>query len=582
MPRRSAPPSRPLLLPATAQAGTLTAGLGLAYTAAAARRTSLAVDAHRRRSPVPRVRRFADRRGAATCEHVDRDAVRCDGGARPGERSTSRSATGDDRLSSAPLGGAVRVARRRRHGRRPARRVGGDRLRRAARRRRGDRPARAGTGESDLTGGPGADTLTGGPGGALTTYLMGAAPDGADPCQGGAGFDVAGYAQRTGAADAAADGVADDGAAGEGDDLAASRRAARGRRAAPTCSPASAAVRRRAERRRPGDDELTGGPGADLLAGGDGDDALAGGAGDDLARRATRSPRPAGRRRPGPERGQRGRRRRRRVRRRRRLRHDRLRDPARPGHGRRSTGSANDGEAGERDNAGADVEALTGGRGADTLTGSAARRADHRRRRRRHDRPRRRASTTCAPATATTPSARRTAAASGSPAAPAPTRSTGDHDDVPVSCETATLGPAPAARDTRKPQVRIGGLPQRPRYHHVRRGLRPRLSADEPAAFVVELLGAATTRAHLGAPAVQPRARAPHDRAHRPSRAGSRCGPSAALLGPRRKLRVRIRVTATDAAGNVRVVRQDAQGAPLATRNGLRATSAPSTSSRHS
>ena len=75
---------------------------------------------------------------------------------------------------------------------------------------------------------------------------------------------------------------------------------------------------------------------------------------------------------------------------------------------------------------------------------------------------------------------------------------TGDHDDMPDACENATLGPRPLPPDTRKPKVRIGGLPQRPRWHHVRSGLRPRIGADEPAAFVVELLGAATT-AHISA-----------------------------------------------------------------------------------
>ena len=42
----------------------------------------------------------------------------------------------------------------------------------------------------------------------------------------------------------------------------------------------------------------------------------------------------------------------------------------------------------------------------------------------------------------------------------------------------------------------MDSLPARPRYRHVLRGLRPRLSADEPVAYVVELLGAATS-AHI-------------------------------------------------------------------------------------
>ena len=69
---------------------------------------------------------------------------------------------------------------------------------------------------------------------------MGAAPDGADVVQGGAGLDVADYAQRTTPLRLSADGVADDGEAGEGDNLGP---AVEGLRAArrPTCSSAPAA-----------------------------------------------------------------------------------------------------------------------------------------------------------------------------------------------------------------------------------------------------------------------------------------------------------------------------------------------------
>jgi hypothetical protein len=121
-----------------------------------------------------------------------------------------------------------------------------------------------------------------------------------------------------------------------------------------------------------------------------------------------------------------------------------------------------------------------------------------------------------------------------------------------VSCETATLSPAP---DARKPRVRMDSLPARPRYRHVRRGLRPRLSADEPVAYVVELLGAAT-RAHISS--VKPfnltLVRRTIKLTSKPRRISLR--PKRSLLGPRRKLRVRIRVTATDAAGNVRILKK--------------------------
>ena len=130
------------------------------------------------------------------------------------------------------------------------------------------------------------------------------------------------------------------------------------------------------------DAELSGDAANDQLIGGAGDDACS-------AARATTPSRRRGRRRRGPEPGDRGPR----------------GDGAGPGESESAVdagadtfaggagfdtfdyatrvasvtatldGQPNDGEADERDNVGADVEALIGGRGADTLTGTRARSA---------------------------------------------------------------------------------------------------------------------------------------------------------------------------------------------------------------
>ena len=540
----------PLLLAAPAQAGTVTAGLGLVYTAADGEANVLTIA----RSGDDIV--FTETGGApigesaATCEPAAGNAVRCAAVPAPAGIDVSLG-DGDDQLKLGAVGGAVRA-----HADGGA---GADRLDAAAATgyvelhggADGDRLF-AGTGESDLTGGPGADTLTGGPDGALTAYLMGAGADGADLVLGGAGFDVAGYAQRTAPLALSANGVADDGEAGEGDNLAPAVERLEGGAGADRLA-ASAAVDAELSG-GPGRDELTGGPRDDLLAGGDGDDALAGGAGDDLAAPSDAIAAPGeGGAGPGENEGSEV---------------DGGADTFSGGDGFDTLsyatrvapvaatldGQANDGEANERDNAGPDVESLVGGRGADMLAGSA--RAER---------------ITGGPGNDTIdPGAGvdEVRAGEGNDIVRAQDGSgewiscgagtdalTGDHDDVPVSCEAATLAPAPASRDTRKPRVRIDSLPARPRYRHVLRGLRPRLTTDEPTAYVVELLGAATT-AHISAakPFNLVLARRTIARTSQPRRVTLR--PKRALLGPRRKLRVRIRVTATDAAGNVRVVRK--------------------------
>ena len=179
-----------LLLPASAHAGTVTAGAGLTFTAAGGEANQLAVS------------RTGDRIVFSDVVPIGEGAAECTG---DGTFSVSCAALasvdvalgdGDDTLTLGAIGGGL-----------PATADGGegdDTLDASAstgfadvRGGAGADTLRAGSGESDLTGGDGADTLVGGPDGALTAYLMGAAADGADIVYGGAGFDVAGYAQRS-------------------------------------------------------------------------------------------------------------------------------------------------------------------------------------------------------------------------------------------------------------------------------------------------------------------------------------------------------------------------------------------------
>ena len=126
-------------------------------------------------------------------------------------------------------------------------------------------------------------------------------------------------------------------------------------------------------------------------------------------------------------------------------------------------GVANDGEAGERDDLGGDVEAIEGGAGADVLRGrdgpqridggpgadeiDPGRGLDDVRGGDGDDTVRARDGTAewilCG-------AGRDTLA--------------GDYDDLAVSCERTTLAAAPAGADRRRPRVKLDSLPRRPRY----------------------------------------------------------------------------------------------------------------------
>jgi hypothetical protein len=146
-------------------------------------------------------------------------------------------------------------------------------------------------------------------GGAGDDLLAGGA--GADTLRGGEGYDIADYSFRDAPVSLTLDAMPNDGAAGEGDAIEYDVEGLRGGE---------------------GDDTLVGGPGDDLLDGGPGADVLRGGDGLDIVDYFVRT---AG------------------------VTVD------------LDGGSRDDGEAGEGDSAGSDVEGILGGDGADILTGNA-------------------------------------------------------------------------------------------------------------------------------------------------------------------------------------------------------------------
>jgi Ca2+-binding RTX toxin-like protein len=172
--------------------------------------------------------------------------------------------------------------------------------------------------------GPGNDTMTGGSAG--DTFVSGT---GADVLGGGAGVDVVDYSARTNALTVTIDGVANDGEAGEGDNVKTDVEMVTGGSGNDSLTGSGS---NNSLYGGPGADSLSGGSGNDLLDGGSGPDVLNGGAGTDTADYSSRSA---------------------------------------PVY-LTIDGAANDGEAGEGDNIGSDVENLTGGAGDDTLAGSNA------------------------------------------------------------------------------------------------------------------------------------------------------------------------------------------------------------------
>jgi Ca2+-binding RTX toxin-like protein len=136
-----------------------------------------------------------------------------------------------------------------------------------------------GPGNDTLYGGPGNDTLSGGAGNDILygdagddTFDEGSAPSGADVFNGGPGSDTISYAGRTAAVTISLDGVAHDGELGELDKVMADVENAIGGAGNDTITGS------------PADNVLDGGPGNDTIAGGAGNDILRGGPGDDTLR----------------------------------------------------------------------------------------------------------------------------------------------------------------------------------------------------------------------------------------------------------------------------------------------------------
>ena len=204
-------------------------------------------------------------------------------------------------------------------------------------------------------------------------------------------------------------------------------------------------------------------------------------------------------------------------------------------------GVADDGEAGERDDVGGDVEGIEGGAGADLLAGrDGPQRIDGGPGGDVIDPGRGLDDVRAGPGDDTVRALDGTS--EWVHCGDGRDTMSGDFDDLPVRCERTTLSAAPPGADRRKPKVKLDSLPRRPRYAHVRRGLRPRVSADEPVSYVIELLGVARSAHISAAPYNLVLVRKTLKRTSRPRRVTLR--PKIALLGPRRKLRVRIRVTA--------------------------------------
>jgi Ca2+-binding RTX toxin-like protein len=135
----------------------------------------------------------------------------------------------------------------------------------------------AGTGDDTLSGGYGNDTLWPDAGddvvtgdGGRDSFQADNAPDGADVVSGGSGTDTANYNLRTSGVTVTLDDVADDGAPAEGDNIASDFENVNTGSGADTLTGNDA------------DNFLDGGDSPDVITGGDGDDALSDGNGNDF------------------------------------------------------------------------------------------------------------------------------------------------------------------------------------------------------------------------------------------------------------------------------------------------------------
>lgn len=139
---------------------------------------------------------------------------------------------------------------------------------------------------------------------------------------------------------------------------------------------------------------------------------------------------------------------------------------------------------------------------------------------------------------------------------------------APPAAPQAPAAPA-AAGDTAIPQLLLAGIPKRTTAAVLRRGLRLRITTDEPAALALTLTARRGVRGFLAA-TPKPKARTVTlGRASAPSAAGTRTvtlRAGAKALGRAQRLRVSVTVTATDTAGNVARIVRSVSVAPPAKR----------------
>jgi hypothetical protein len=133
---------------------------------------------------------------------------------------------------------------------------------------------------------------------------------------------------------------------------------------------------------------------------------------------------------------------------------------------------------------------------------------------------------------------------------------TADFGDALDGCENATVTPAPVPPvvtppDVTAPKVAITKLKTKLTFKQLLRGVTFSLGANEGASFVAELQGVArrATLARTYNLTLATRKLGRSTKARKVKLKAKR-----ALLGKRRKLTLRLRVTAKDAAGNQRVV----------------------------
>jgi Ca2+-binding RTX toxin-like protein len=390
--------------------------------------------------------------------------------------------------------------------------------------------------------GQGSDTVFESALGTRVVIVAEAAPDGADTLLGGAGTDEVEYEARAGRVELSADGVANDGEAGENDNIATSVDALRSGPGNDLLI-ASDAVDSTLSGYA-GNDELRGGAGDDTLFGGEGDDVLSGNGGDDLFPTGDEGLLLTG---GGPA----------------ELGADAFNGGAGSDtvdYGGRSAkvvitqnGAADDGPAGEKDNVGSDVEVLIGGSAGDEITGTVGAQrifggggadvlddgggaGDHLRGQGENDILR----------------ARDGLADDVGCGAGADTLVADDIDATDGSCEAADLAvtPKPAAPDTVKPALRVAKCKTKLTRKAFFKGVRCTPRSDETATWRVVLLGS-PTRARLAARKFNLElAKA------RFSGTGKalRLKPSKKLLKGSRRFTARLRITATDAAGNASTI----------------------------